>query len=334
MNKRSDDPNKGGEVVTIGAPQLPAVIKKTKNPWKKFTVLDQLAEDIRDKYKNLIATHEEIGRREPGEFDDGWEYALIDDDDRATVARCRELIEQLDGPENYEEADDDTDFDESFLKKSVISLRLAEMMAAVHIGGPKEGEQVAFAKTLLNHVYGAQISRIILEATCREIEGTKKYMQATSEVLDVLKEQRKEWWQRLDAINEIEPVSEKLQQRISEAQQQCEREVLEAEQKKEIEDAKEAHRKAARKFNDRLAALASAEKFAADRQDVVRTNHISMVKAMNLIAERAAELEQARAELDIAYERAEKLDPPVERVLAAAEKLKKAKDAPPSGERP
>ena len=187
---------------------------------------------------------------------------------------------------------------------------------------------------LLSHVCDAQVSRIVLEAACREIERTKKFMQATSEVLEVLKAQRKEWWDRPEAIDGIERVSERAQQRILEARQKSELEVLEAEQKKEIEDAKEAHRKAARKFNDRLAALASAEKFAADRQDVVRTNHISMVKAMNLIAERAAELEQARAELDIAYERAEKLDPPVERVLAAAEKLKKAKDAPPSGERP
>ena len=92
-----DDPNKHGEVVTIDGPQLPAVIKKTKNPWKKFSVLDQLAEEIRDSYDSLIRPHEEIERRKPGETVDGWEYYLIDDDDRQKLARCRELLEQLDG---------------------------------------------------------------------------------------------------------------------------------------------------------------------------------------------------------------------------------------------
>jgi hypothetical protein len=299
MNKRPDDPNKHGEVVTIDAPQLPAVIKKTKNPWKKFTVLDHLAEDIREKYKNLIATHERIERRKPGQFSDSWDYYLVDDDDRARIARCRELSEQLDGPENYEEPDDDTDYDEPILKKSVISLRLAGMMAAVHIGGPKEGEQEAFAKILLNHVYDMQISRIMLEATCREIERTKKYMQATSEVLDVLNEQRIEWWQRLEAIDGIERVSERLQQRILEAQQKC-----------ELEQAKAAHERAMQKFRDKGSSLYFANKAASKRQDEASVAYKAVETAMAEVVEREQVWEQARAELTIAFDRVEKLDPP------------------------
>jgi hypothetical protein len=68
MNKRPEDPTKHGEVVTIDAPQLPAVIKKTKNPWKKFSVLDRLAEDIRNNYDELMSTRLEIERRKPGEM--------------------------------------------------------------------------------------------------------------------------------------------------------------------------------------------------------------------------------------------------------------------------
>ncbi len=121
MNKRPDDPNKHGEVATIDGPQLPAVIKKTKNPWKKFSVLDRLAEDIRDSTTRL--DRRTLGDTAAKARRDGvaWEYWLIDDDDRQKLARCRELIEQLDGPENYEPADDDTDDDEPILKKSVIS---------------------------------------------------------------------------------------------------------------------------------------------------------------------------------------------------------------------
>jgi hypothetical protein len=86
-------------------------------------------------------------------------------------------------------------------------------------------------------VYDAQVSRLVLESACREIERTKKYMQATSEVLDVLEQQRGVWEGRLAAINDVERRSKDTQQELLEAQQECEREALEAKQKAELEEA-------------------------------------------------------------------------------------------------
>lgn len=298
MNKRPEDPTKHGEVVTIDAPQLPALIKKTKNPWKKFSVLDRLAEDILNSYDQLLSTRREIERRKPGEMK-AWEWCLIGDVDRQNLERCRELLEQLDGPEHYEPADDDTDDDEPILKKSVISMRLAGMMAAVHIGGPKEQEQEAFAKILLAHVYDAQVSRIVLEATCREIERTKKYMQATSEVLEVLKEQRDEWWKRHYAIENMERQSEEVRQLLLEAQQKC-----------ELEQAKEEHFGAARKFHEVLRSLNYAEEAASKRQDEASAAYEAVATAMARIVERQQALEEAKAKLTIAFTRVEQLEPP------------------------
>jgi predicted RNA-binding Zn ribbon-like protein len=299
MNKRPDDPTKHGEVVTIDAPQLPAVIKKTKNPWKKFSVLDQLAECVRERYDGLMSTWNELARRRPGEMGSDWEYSLVDEEDRQKLARCRELIEQLDGPENYEPADDDTDDDEPILKKSVISVRLAGMMAAVHIGGPKEQEQEAFAKILLAHVCDAQVSRIVLEATCREIERTKKYMQATSEVLEVLKEQRHEWFKKLDAIKLFERQSERVRELLLEAQQKC-----------ELERAKAAHARAAQKFREKMHSLNYAKEAASKKQDEARSAYKAAETAMATVVEREQELEQARVELNSAFARVEQLNPP------------------------
>jgi hypothetical protein len=296
MNKRPDDPTKHGEVVTIDAPQLPALIKKTKNPWKKFSVLDRLAEEIREQFDDLNKTYVEILQRKSGEMNSAWEYDLVDDEDRQKLARCRELIKELDGPENYEPADDDTDDDEPILKKSVISVRLAGMMAAVHIGGPKEQEQEAFAKILLAHVYDAQVSRIVLEATCREIERTKKYMQATSEVLEVLTQQRREWWDRRWAIRGIESISEKVQQQLLEAQQKCEH-----------EQAKVAHARVIQKFHETMRSLSYAEDAARKKQDEASLAYQAVERAMATVLERKQAWEQARAEFNGVFPRVEQL---------------------------
>ena len=143
------------------------------------------------------------------------------------------------------------------------------MMAGVHIGGPKEDEQQVFAKMLLSHVCDAQVSRIVLEAACREIERTKKFMQATSEVLEVLKAQRKEWWDRPEAIDGIERVSERLQQRI-----------LEARQKSELEQAKVAHARAVQKFREKGIYLGSAKEAGSKRQEEASLAYKAVETAM------------------------------------------------------
>ena len=308
MNKHPDDPNKHGAIVTLDEPQLPAVIKKTKNPWKKFSVLDRLADEITGQYQILLKVEWEILDRKPGdEVQVGWiEANLVNDEIRQKLARCRELMQQLDGPENYDEADDDIDDDEPILKKLVISARLAAMMAGVHIGGPKEDEQVVFAKMLLSHVYDAQVSRLVLESACREIERTKKYMQATSEVLDVLNEQRGVWQRRRDAIDDIERRSKDVQETLLEALQDYEHEASEAKQK----EAKAAHGRAQQKFREKMLYLNHAENAARKKQEEASVAYKAVQTAMEDIVRCEQAWEQARIELTIAFNRVEQLNPP------------------------
>ena len=180
------------------------------------------------------------------------------------------------------------------------------MMAGVHIGGPKEDEQVVFAKMLLSHVYDAQVSRIVLEATCREIERTKKYMQATSEVLDVLKEQRDEWWDRRDAIDEIERRSE----RCSTTNFRSAAKLRTRSFGGEAKEAKAAHGRAQQKFREKMLYLNHAENAARKKQEEASVAYKAVQTAMEDIVRCEQAWEQARIELTIAFNRVEQLNPP------------------------
>jgi hypothetical protein len=53
-----------------------------------------------------------------------------------------------------------------------------------------------------------------------------------------------------------------------------------------------------------------ATRFAIERQEAASNMHEAMVNAMNTLATRTMELEQARAELNSAFAHVEQLEPP------------------------
>jgi hypothetical protein len=129
-------------------------------------------------------------------------------EDYDDLARCRELLKEVDRDDYYEE-DDEGD---RVLKKEVIGKRLALMIAAVPVNGPKTPE--AFVEIMLAHVYDAEVSYLVLESACREIEAREKFVQVTSQVLDEIKKQQTLWFDRRRAIQIVDGRAQALRKAI------------------------------------------------------------------------------------------------------------------------
>jgi hypothetical protein len=239
MNKPTD--LKQGEVVPVNAPQVPAT-RKPPNGWKRFRTLCTLADEIVEEYAKLCDLRMRFYREPSAALPDIDDVALWDST-KSDIARCRELLAEIDRDDYYEE---DEDGDE-VLKRKVISERLALMIGAVHIAGPKMPE--AFVKVLLAHVFDAEISYPALESACRAIEAREKFAPVTAQILEEIKTHEDQWCQRGKAIRNIETLSLKFQDEIRKAQP-----------KFELEQAKATVEKAKREFQGHLYLLGYKEK--------------------------------------------------------------------------
>jgi hypothetical protein len=121
-----------------------------------------------------------------------------DEHDEATLARCIDTLARLDPPESYE----DDDPDEGVLRREIVGERLAMLIGAYPNGAPSDPD--AYVAMLLEEV--AAIDGLMLpalDAACRDLRRTQKFLPAISEVVDVLKQHRTTWIERLCAIREI-----------------------------------------------------------------------------------------------------------------------------------
>ncbi len=96
----------------------------------------------------------------------------------------------------------------------------------------------------------------------------------------------------------IEHMSEKVQQQLLEAEQKC-----------ELEQAKAAQSRAVEKFGAVGYSLGYAQNAASKKQDEASVAYKAVERAMQTVVEREQEWEQARVELTIAFERVEQLEP-------------------------
>jgi hypothetical protein len=74
--------------------------------------------------------------------------------------------------------------------------RLAALVGSFPGGAPHAGE--LFAATMLQHVVGEEPSMMVLESACRHLVETKRLVPAISDLLPVLREQKKKWAKRLE----------------------------------------------------------------------------------------------------------------------------------------
>jgi hypothetical protein len=207
MSKKSTD------LKVVSGPPAPPTTGKQPNVWKQFRVLSNLADEMVDYLDHLNEVRKELDNRMPNTPTpppDVEEVQLLDEnyDD---LARCRELLKEVNRDDYYEEDDEG----ERVLKKEVIGKRLALMIAAVPVNGPKTPD--AFVEIMLAHVFDAEVSYLALESACREIEAREKFVQVTAQVLDEIKKQEALWDKRRRAIRCLDSQAETLCKAIERA---------------------------------------------------------------------------------------------------------------------
>lgn len=283
------DVKKPSVVVAIGAPQVPA-LPKSPSLWKEFRRLMEDADEICGRYDELSKLQADLSNRKAGEPPPDPRAAQLTDADKRKIARCRQRLHDIDREDYYEEGDEDDE--KPILKIEIISQRLALMLGAVHIGGPQTPE--AFLKMLLEHVYDAEVSYFTLESGCRQIERDEKYVQAISEVLQVLAENAKRWSERKTALREIERKSNYLQETIRKVQA-----------KYLSEQAVERLNEAKRLLSVRASSLKQDEDQIIKAQERARQAYQDAETIMNLLVKDRQRYDEAKAAVEAAEKAAE-----------------------------
>jgi hypothetical protein len=267
------------DVVAVDAAQVPAS-KKPANRWKQFRMLCLKADQILWGYERLNEIQEQLEQREPGEPLPHAPDVLLTDEGKAKIAWVRQMLSDIDRDDYYEQ----DDAGDRVLKKKIIKERLALTIGAVHVGGPKTPE--AFAEILLAHVYDAEVSYPVLESACRDIEQNKKFLQVTSEVLDVIREHRLKWDKRLDALEYVEGWTPEVQETLDEARASFAIERAEA----KVKEAEGNLTEATYRLNRRCS-------YAVDAQSKVREAYQAVERAMADIDREQSSVIMAAAKL-------------------------------------
>ena len=112
----------------------------------------------------------------------------------ALVQRCSEAIELLDPQDNYEDANRECD-----LRRDVISVRLAMLVGGFPTGAP--GDPEVFVSVMLEHVCALEgLTFLALDAACRQITTSQKFLPAISEITKAVEEHQEIWDRRYTVI--------------------------------------------------------------------------------------------------------------------------------------
>ena len=100
----------------------------------------------------------------------------------------------LDPAENYD--------DDGELRRSIIKVRLASLIGAYPDGAPSDPE--IYVRMMLEHVCAIEdLCLPALDAACREIVATQKFLPSPSEVLATVSDQQVKCHQRMFAITHV-----------------------------------------------------------------------------------------------------------------------------------
>jgi hypothetical protein len=301
-----DDPNKRKDVVAVDAPKVPAV-KKPLNKWRQHHILTEQADGLVERYNELRELEQQVLQRKPGEPLPDLVQAELDEHDQWMLARCRELVKQLDPEDAYEPEDDDDDdewYDIRWLKRSHIAKRLSLLIAAMPAG--KAGTPDGFVKMLLEHVADTEMCALTLEDACRDLERNAKFLPTISEVLAAIEKHQKEWSKRRCAIDGITHESEWLQVLIRKRQPEAALEIAQAKQQ-------EAKRDWLCQISSWARAVADANKAQEEARiayQKVEAAMASMVKAQQKLDDAARALRAADDALMAQMPKRDGIDPP------------------------
>jgi hypothetical protein len=203
--------------------------------------------------------------------------ATLSKHDEATLAQCEAALERLDPASNYE------DNGQGSLKRGVIGERIAVLVGAFPNAAPSD--PAVFVRMLIESICSVDLSLPALDAAIWQIVGTKKFIPAVSEVLEVVTKQQGDWSTRVCAIQCIAETSSWALAEIEELQ-------VEAEKAAKARAVQEAQRDLNWALHQRSKAIAEAVK--AQHQAAAAAQAVA--EAMEKLAQCDAEvLEKEKA---------------------------------------
>jgi hypothetical protein len=190
----------GGDLKLVSATNPPPVQvgEISQAAWKRFRMLEQLADSIVELESHLLSKcyASSLEEDEPNPDD-----ARLAFDEERDIARARELTAEFDSDELYEQ-DDEGD---RVLKDAIVVDRLTLLMNAVSVGKTRTADEAfGFATLLVAHVTDCEPSFLVLESACRALEGREKFSQTIAEVTGEIVKQQKLWAARRRALGNIE----------------------------------------------------------------------------------------------------------------------------------
>src|SRR6516165_525080 len=229
--KKSEPPKEAGRdierrsvstQVDVLAKQAGALVKP-KPP--KFRDFNRFVDDV----DRLVAFRDELNEMASGDIRDSAEWC------QKLVAKCKAGLERFNRRENFDDPDDK----ESELSQAYIAKRVTVMVASFPNANPSSPE--GYMQMLIEHISAIEgLTEVELEGACREIVETQKFAPAISEVMEVVRKHREEWFGRYYAIRRVE-------------EKRCE--ALTRALKREAEEDKKAHEQAIDKARWEIAAV-------------------------------------------------------------------------------
>lgn len=121
----------------------------------------------------------------------------IDSDGDDEIEKCRQFASLFDPPSNYE------DQKQRRLKRPIIAARLAKLVNC--FPNSADGQKITddYAAMLIDEVTRKQPNFVVLEATCRNLVRTLKFVPSAVELLDALREQQELWQRRWTAAERL-----------------------------------------------------------------------------------------------------------------------------------
>ena len=244
-----------------------------------FNELDDLPDVVREKIKEL-ESREQFDKL----FADAKRTATLSEYTSDVQARCEAALQRFDPEAAYEDANP-----EANLKRSVIGERVAMLVGSFANASP--GDPQVFVTAVIESICAVDVSLPALDAAIWQLTGTKKFIPAVSEVLEIMNEQQEVWGKRLEAIWRIDHKSRRTLERI----EALEIEALDVVKKAQRAAKVRAVKQAQQKLKEAQRVLSDAEDSYCEANAALRDSEEAFEEAKRRVLECENDLARAEA---------------------------------------
>jgi DNA repair ATPase RecN len=225
-------------------------------------------------------------------FAEAKQTATLSEHEVSELAWCETALQRFDPDSNYEDNMRETD-----LKRAVVADRIAVLLGAFPNANP--GDPQVYVRNVIENVSSLALTLPALDAAIWEIVGTKKFVPAVSEVMEVVNSQCAKWDERFFAIWNLADKSRRtvaaldaLQTEMREpikaraAQMQLNSLTRAVEQaRKALIDAQELFSEAGRDLEEKREAFGDAKLWLLECQDAVLKSERALADAIKRLDE-------------------------------------------------